>query len=314
MNRISDNNNRFAWVDVSKGIVICLMVIGHSSIPVCLSNWIWSFHMPFFFFISSLFTRWDDVNKKLWFRRRINTLVIPFVVYSIINLLVYPLSLKINTMDYCVEVFENGWGGVALWFVPVFFLSSIICLYTPTKYLFQSATIYLTIGVVLCLFEINLPWTLSSIPFGAFLMIITRYFSDTIKKYIKGISLNLQDIVLLMIGLLISLFISHFWRLDMACNQISPSIPLIMGIQGGIIVIVEFSKLIVKIMPITYVFSKIGKNTFEIMSLSQVTISTINFFITDNAIVKYSMLILILGIAVCLRKLIEGKFANIEVI
>lgn len=51
-------SKRIEWIDVAKGICIVLMVVGHTRLPSIISNWIWSFHMPFFFFISG--TRWRN--------------------------------------------------------------------------------------------------------------------------------------------------------------------------------------------------------------------------------------------------------------
>ena len=47
-------SKRIEWIDVAKGICIVLMVVGHTRLPLIISNWIWSFHMPFFFFISQV--------------------------------------------------------------------------------------------------------------------------------------------------------------------------------------------------------------------------------------------------------------------
>ena len=44
---------RLEWIDLAKGIGIILMIIGHMpSIPSAVHNWIFSFHMPLFFFLS----------------------------------------------------------------------------------------------------------------------------------------------------------------------------------------------------------------------------------------------------------------------
>ena len=45
------SHKRLQWIDVAKGIGIILMVLGHTSIPQMLSNFIWAFHMPLFFLI-----------------------------------------------------------------------------------------------------------------------------------------------------------------------------------------------------------------------------------------------------------------------
>jgi len=43
---------RQTYVDTAKGLGICLVVIGHSTIPGWLDTGIRLFHMPLFFFIA----------------------------------------------------------------------------------------------------------------------------------------------------------------------------------------------------------------------------------------------------------------------
>lgn len=50
-------SRHYDWADIAKGIAIILMVLGHSSLPAVIQNWIYSFHMPFFFFISGVLTK-----------------------------------------------------------------------------------------------------------------------------------------------------------------------------------------------------------------------------------------------------------------
>lgn len=72
------NNIRIDWIDLTKGIAIFLMVCGHTSIPLPISNWIWSFHMPLFFIISGiLFNATKYPNFNLFIKKRGETLIIP---------------------------------------------------------------------------------------------------------------------------------------------------------------------------------------------------------------------------------------------
>lgn len=65
------NNIRIDWIDLTKGIAIFLMVCGHTSIPLPISNWIWSFHMPLFFIISGiLFNATKYPNFNLFIKKR----------------------------------------------------------------------------------------------------------------------------------------------------------------------------------------------------------------------------------------------------
>lgn len=52
---------RLIWLDIAKATVIILMVLGHTSIPNSLSNFIWAFHMPLFFIASGWTTNWESI-------------------------------------------------------------------------------------------------------------------------------------------------------------------------------------------------------------------------------------------------------------
>ena len=47
-----DQNSRIDWIDVFKGWGIMLIVVGHLPVPFFFREWIFSFHVPLFFFIS----------------------------------------------------------------------------------------------------------------------------------------------------------------------------------------------------------------------------------------------------------------------
>lgn len=90
------NNIRIDWIDLTKGIAIFLMVCGHTSIPLSISNWIWSFHMPLFFIISGiLFNATKYPNFNLFIKKRGKTLIIPYIIFSLITLLtIHDQTLK----------------------------------------------------------------------------------------------------------------------------------------------------------------------------------------------------------------------------
>ena len=114
-------NKRNIWLDVAKGFVIILMVIGHSSIPKLLSDFIWSFHMPFFFIASGFVMNFDKYTSKSYFHHSVQTLLVPFISYSLIVLICYYFLDK-NPVDVII----NGWQGYALWFIPVLFISRLL--------------------------------------------------------------------------------------------------------------------------------------------------------------------------------------------
>lgn len=123
-------SNRLEWVDIAKGITILLMVIGHTSIPEPISKYIWSFHMPFFFFVSGMFYSPDKYSKfKNLLSRRVYTLIIPYTFFSVIVMLGY-----FETIYWRPEELILGWYGYALWFIPVLFVAELM-LYPFAKYI-----------------------------------------------------------------------------------------------------------------------------------------------------------------------------------
>lgn len=79
---------RIEWVDICKGLGICLVIIGHTSIanisPI-LYDWIYSFHMPLFYMLSGLMfnpDKYDTLVKYL--NRRVRSLIIPFLLLNTI--------------------------------------------------------------------------------------------------------------------------------------------------------------------------------------------------------------------------------------
>lgn len=313
MRSYKENTTKHSWVDVSKGIAICLMVVGHSSLPPVAGRWIFSFHMPFFFFISALFTNWDKDTPRQFILRKSKIFLIPFIIYSAINLILLPLSQGMSFSEYASEVLREGWGGKALWFVPVFFLSLLVCKMTPRRFVFNAGLLLLLAGSLLSEFNIILPWALSSVPFGAAIMLFTRYFRHGIRGFISRQTFT-GWLIVMVAGLVASLFISHYFRLDMACNDISPTIPIIAGIIGGISVCVSLANLACRLELPKALLTHIGRNTYEIMVLSQVSILTAALFIPHMPILRYLIMIIVLVAAVYLRKFIEGKYSRVEAI
>lgn len=126
------NNIRIDWIDLTKGIAIFLMVCGHTSIPLSISNWIWSFHMPLFFIISGiLFNATKYPNFNLFIKKRGKTLIIPYIIFSLITLLtIHDQTLK--------EWLYKGWiNGCALWFIPVLFFAEIFFLFHYSLHKFK---------------------------------------------------------------------------------------------------------------------------------------------------------------------------------
>lgn len=87
------NHNRS--LSIGKGLCIVLMVIGHSPCPQWLSQWIYSFHMPFFFFASGMCFKEAYLDApRQYFRKRVKGYYWPFVKWTLLFLLFHNLFAK----------------------------------------------------------------------------------------------------------------------------------------------------------------------------------------------------------------------------
>lgn len=96
---------RLKWLDIAKGITIILMVIGHTSIPDPFSRFIYAFHMPLFFIASGWTTNWNKYNYMEFAKRKFRSIMVPFMVYSVIVLSIQTISMgggKFFTKMVCI--------------------------------------------------------------------------------------------------------------------------------------------------------------------------------------------------------------------
>lgn len=115
--------SRIEWVDVAKGLGIFLVVLGHMPmIPEMIRLWIFSFHMPLFYFISGYLFKDKSVKLPFWVivKKKAKGLLIPYCLYSAVFILTDFLLLAggLPHMLYSFERFLSGQGGYdILWFL-----------------------------------------------------------------------------------------------------------------------------------------------------------------------------------------------------
>lgn len=282
-------NNRIHWIDIAKGLTIILMVLGHTSIPKFASDFIWSFHMPLFFISSGWCTDWNRDSIGKFINHKAYSLLLPFVVYSSIVLM-----LRLLTGGGTIRSFISiGWEGCALWFIPVLFFALVTSkLIMSVKEKDIQIILWLLTAVIGCWLSYSslyLPWTLSTVPYACFLVIL----GSKVKQYQEYFSNPRWW--LLIVGFLIAAIVSHFYRLDMAWNNITPVTILTLGACAGTAMMFTFSSYIDKYTKYTSrLLQAIGKETYLILAFSQITIVLLNHYFTLNSAVKYTTLVVAL--------------------
>lgn len=127
---------RVFWIDISKGILIALIVLGHiiSDNRNILQTWIYSFHVPAFFLINGLLKRrflFVEKNTLTSVIIKEKYLSIMYIMFSLIFLIRFVIQLFFGMYDIhdlkifvLHSLFLNGEG--VLWYIPVFVLAEIV--------------------------------------------------------------------------------------------------------------------------------------------------------------------------------------------
>ena len=125
---------RLSWLDVLKGIGIILVVIGHVYQNSVIFNWIYSFHMPLFFFAAGWVYKEKPVLVDL--KRRLQTIVVPYFSFGLLVLIYWQLierrfrTSDMGFLDSFLGLISGEYGkldfNVHLWFLPCFFMTVVL--------------------------------------------------------------------------------------------------------------------------------------------------------------------------------------------
>ena len=295
--KIMPRGSRLDDIDIAKGITIILMIIGHSAIPRLLSNFIFAFHMPLFFLVSGLTTSWSKYSLANFIKHRSRTLLIPFFIYSTVVLTLMEFT-DLGSVQDCIL---NGWGGYSLWFILVLFLSSIVVkvIVSIPLQVYQWLIVFgLTIlGAILSYQHLQLPWSISSVPYAAVFVFIGSKAKDL--KWLD----KLPFFWLVVVSFLLTCLISQLWRLDMAWNNINPVIPLTIGALAGSLFILQLSRYIQQVKVLSRIFVAIGRETYLLVAFSQIIIMILIKYTNFSAPLRYLLLVVV----VVVLKFIKDK-------
>lgn len=122
---------RIKWIDYAKALGIVLVVLGHTGEKVPLITWLYTFHMPLFFFLSGLTF---STTRKDFISHKITTLLLPYLGYSVVTL-GYDLLQKfifgneVDLLSKMIGIFVQLRGteySIGLWFLPLLFLTEVL--------------------------------------------------------------------------------------------------------------------------------------------------------------------------------------------
>ena len=283
------------------------MVIGHSGCPQLLTNVIYLFHMPLFFFCSGIFYK-DTLSKNsvfLFLRKRVIGLYIPFVRWAVAFLLLHNLFFLIGIYNsnygydggssyysftdmmqkffsivFSMHGYEELLGG--FWFIRALFITSLlialVSLMWRKSYKYKHE--------ILCLF------------FLALTVLIRRLFPDP--EFWRDISMGTFGAFFYMLGHLVMPY-AHYWQnkyiailcglflvlsyfhfkngISMGCG-FNKVVPFSISAISGTMLTLYFSDMIDKKCPaIKSALYYIGNHTLDILALHFLSFRFVSYVI-----------------------------------
>ena len=118
-------------IDELKGLGILLMLLDHACSTKYSHAYIQAFHMPLFFIISGFLYKKRSIKETI--KRKFNTLMIPYISFSIIYMIIVLLfknnydipKALLSYLLFPTKIVNNAIAG-ALWFLPCMFLVEVL--------------------------------------------------------------------------------------------------------------------------------------------------------------------------------------------
>ena len=300
---MSIKSERTEYIDISKGIGIILMVMGHSlNMNSKLRTFIYLFHMPLFFLISGYVIKKDNFyNIKQFVLKKLKSLYLPFLKYTIIFVILHNIFIYFNIyenygntarydiIDFARSILDcflfRRHGEPLLgtfWFLKTLFLAEVMFILIGNLInrltncdlnIFMGFICFILffIGMVLSIKKITIFLNLERV-FVSIFFIYLGYIYKIIEKNIK----YKVDIFLIFIAILLIETLKNN-KVDMISNEFSNPILFLLDSIIGIYCVFYIAKTINKKYKYKKVIIYIGKNTIIILALHLLAFKIVNF-------------------------------------
>lgn len=265
-------------IDIAKGIGIYLVCLGHTTPNEVVLKWLYSFHMPLFFFLSGIFHSQSE-NYFVFFKKKVRALLVPYLFFAITLFMFFllvskkigfsvgeNLSVKENFIGIFIgteikDLSQVSWGG-QLWFLLALFLVANF-MYFVKKISLKSQILMNFLMILINIYlskkiHFYLPW--------CFLTVLMAFNFYWIGNYFKNDILgrkNIPNLILLVLGI-INLIISQLnGRVDMWGNNYGNLILFFIGAYSGILFLIFFIK---RFILNNKLLEYIGKNSLVVLA------------------------------------------------
>ncbi|WP_270286738.1 acyltransferase family protein [Enterococcus casseliflavus] len=201
-------NKRIDWIDTARGIAMILVVWGHLYPPMTARMWIYSFHMPLFFFLSGYLYKKRGTKESIVVRSK--KLLVPYFLTAILS---FPIGIfldrylgnSVTIGSKISEVFflngTVGWNS-PIWFLIVLYLVEVFFAMVDKIKPIWIAIASLLVGYLLYITSVTLVFgiqiALWMLPFYCLGMIVKK--NNFLNKDIKNLKALALGITLMVVN------------------------------------------------------------------------------------------------------------------
>ena len=315
MRKKQEVKERIDWIDTLRGLGMLFVVWGHSipyKYPV--RKYIYSFHMPLFFFISGLtFGDSDKLDYAEYIKKKFKSLIVPYII---INIICYVLSVilfkvgvleEFNYLDNIMGIFySNGeklpFPSSPTWFLITLFISELVFFFLK-----KNSTNDFNLGISVCVcgligyvnslseYQIFAPWHLNTVFMAVVFYYAGYLFMKNIKKF-DYVFENKKRMFLMgcELGLIGLIFEYYNRRVSMHANVYGSITLFYISVFATIFGLILFVRLFLNK---SYIFKRLGQNTIFYLGYHLLAIQILWYFMP--AFKKGNLKVLALSIMVC---------------
>ncbi len=278
--------NRIDYIDNSKVIAIYLVVLAHTQLYTPLTNWIYVFHMPLFFFISGFLFSYDrNPSLKEFAVKRFKQLVIPYISFNIISYIFWLSVTRYVGIEGAdpVEWYSpmvnallcNGpkmIHNVPLWFLLCLFIVElsyyILFRNKDKKIQCQLLLLFFVVGYLNYKFNpIRLPFSIGT----AMVAIVFYGIGKLLQPYIHRMRFN---VLFFLICFMATLIVSEYnGRINMHDNYYNNYLLFFTGAFFGIHLLMSIGYILSRVFNSSKILQYISQNTLIICSVHLLTFS-----------------------------------------
>lgn len=126
------SKKRIEWIDMAKGWGMICVILGHLRFPY-FASWVYTFHIPLFFFLSGCVFHGYGQNFKDYFIKKVKSIVVPYFCLGVFLPIFFSFQSYFIEKDYNYQTYldffkgfvvQKGW--FTIWFIACLFIVEIL--------------------------------------------------------------------------------------------------------------------------------------------------------------------------------------------